>query len=141
MKNIKLEIDDCLINASLAISDKDRQKGLTNRLFLDDNSGMLFVFEEPDILSFWMKNTPIPLSIAFINSTGEILNIEEMIPFDESKRKSKANAMFALEMNKGWFLKNKIQPGSTVKGIERYSEPESVGLSELSKIIRETLYL
>ena len=141
MKSISLKINDRLINAELAVSDKDRQKGLMGRLFLSDNSGMLFVFDKPDILSFWMRNTSLPLSIAFISETGEILNIEDMAPFNEAKYKSRSNAMFALEMNQGWFSKNRIHDGDIVAGLDNFLEPDHVDLTELKKIIRETLYL
>ena len=141
MRSISLKINDCLVSAELAISDEERERGLMGRLFLGDDSGMLFVFDKPDILSFWMRNTPIALSIAFISETGEILNIEDMSPFNESKWKSRSDAMFALEMNQGWFSKNRVHSGDMIKGLDEFLNPEHVDLNELKRIIRETLYL
>ena len=141
MKSTSLKINDHFISAELAISSEEREQGLMGRLFLGDNSGMLFVFDKPGPLSFWMRNTPIPLSIAFISESGEILNIEDMAPYGESKHTSRFDAMFALEMNQGWFSKNGIHAGDMVKGLDQFSNHDQVDLNELKRIIRETLYL
>jgi len=79
---------------------------------------MLFVFEQPEPLAFWMKNTYIPLSIAFIDVNGIILNIEDMAPQTESTHQSRGAALYALEMRKGWFAERTIRPGDRVEGIK-----------------------
>jgi uncharacterized membrane protein (UPF0127 family) len=72
---------------------------------------MLFIFERPEPLSFWMKNTFIPLSIAFLDTDGRILNIEDMAPQTETTHWSKGPALYALEMRKGWFMERGVKPG------------------------------
>lgn len=85
---------------------------------LAPDSGMLFVFDREEIRFFWMKNTWIPLSIAYIRSDGVITDILEMAPGDTTTRyPSTRPARFALEMNAGWFLARDIRPGDTVLGI------------------------
>jgi uncharacterized membrane protein (UPF0127 family) len=80
-------------------------------------AGMLFIFPDSGPRSFWMKNTYVPLSIAYLNENGKILNIERMIPFNLAGVKSVGHAKYALEMNQGWFHKNGIRVGDTVSGI------------------------
>ena len=75
------------------------------------NEGMLFVFEKEDTLSFWMHKTSIPLSIAFMSSEGTIIDIQDMKPFDESTYRSRGVALYALEMNIGWFEVNGVEVG------------------------------
>ncbi|HUO57393.1 MAG TPA: DUF192 domain-containing protein [bacterium] len=107
-------------NITVEIANKaaTRETGLMFREGMADNTGMLFVFKEPQQLYFWMKNTPIPLSIAFVDEKGAILNILEMPPMTESTFPSKGAAKYALEMNSGWFLKNGVKSGDRVEGIE-----------------------
>jgi len=78
---------------------------------------MLFVFERSEPLAFWMKNTYIPLSIAFIDERGRIVNIEDMAPQTEVTHWSTAPARYALEMRKAWFAERGIKPGDRVEGI------------------------
>jgi uncharacterized membrane protein (UPF0127 family) len=79
---------------------------------------MLFVFERPQPLSFWMKNTPAPLSIAFIDEHGAILNIRDMTPNDDTTlHRSQGNALYALEVRKGWFDEQGIKAGASVRGL------------------------
>lgn len=94
-----------------------RQKGLMFRTALEKNKGMLFVFEKEEPLSFWMKNTFIPLSIGYFNKKKELIEVMDMVPVRSSSEKpnsyaSSAPAMYALEVNRGWFSENKIRPGS-----------------------------
>jgi len=85
---------------------------------LAPDSGMLFVFEEDDVRRFWMKNTFIPLSIAFIDRAGVIANILEMTPHDTTTPYRSARPVrYALEMNSGWFLSRGVGPGDTVHGL------------------------
>lgn len=94
-----------------------RTVGLMNRFSLQPDHGMLFVFDRPQPLAFWMKNTYIPLSIAFVDADGTILNIEDMKPQDESTHWSKGNALYAIEMKQGWFAGKAIAPGIKVVGL------------------------
>jgi hypothetical protein len=99
-----------------AQTDADRQRGLMFRERLPADQGMLFVFPVSQIQSFWMRNTFIPLDIAFISSAGVIVDIQYMKPVDESiLYTSRAPALYALEVNAGWFAKHDIQVGAQVK--------------------------
>jgi len=99
-----------------AQTDDQRMRGLMYRESLPRDQGMLFVFPAAQIQSFWMRNTFIPLDIAFINSDGIIVDIQHMKPVDESVLyTSSAPALYALEVNAGWFEKNGIQAGASVK--------------------------
>jgi uncharacterized membrane protein (UPF0127 family) len=91
------------VRAEIARTDDERSRGLMHRKKLPDGEGMLFVFERDQILSFWMKNTLIPLSIAYISSDGRILEIHDMIPGDLSPVRSGRSARYALEVPQGWF--------------------------------------
>jgi uncharacterized protein len=94
-----------------------RATGLMNRFSLQQDHGMLFVFEAPQPLAFWMKNTYVPLSIAFIDAHGRIINIEDMRPQDESTHLSKGMALYAIEMRQGWFAAKGIGVGDGVEGL------------------------
>jgi uncharacterized membrane protein (UPF0127 family) len=91
-----------------------RQQGLMNRQSLPENQGMLFVFPDEQVLQFWMKDTIIPLSIAYIDSSGIIVTIRDMQPRDLTPVSSIVPAQFALEVNQGWFELNSIRPGDRV---------------------------
>lgn len=112
-----LTIGEHKIVAEVAVTPEQRSLGLMNRFSLKPDHGMLFVFELPEPQAFWMKNTFIPLSIAFIGADGRIVNIEDMAPQTEDSHWSKGPAMYALEMRKGWFRDKGIGPGAVVKGI------------------------
>jgi len=88
-----------------------------NRFSLQPDHGMLFVFDQPQRLAFWMKNTYIPLSIAFVDAGGAIINIEDMRPQDESTHWSRADALYAIEAKQGWFAAKGITPGMKVTGL------------------------
>jgi uncharacterized membrane protein (UPF0127 family) len=86
------------------------------RRSLGESEGMLFMYDSPRMMSFWMKNTRIPLSIAFLDREGIIVNIEQMRPYDDSVRyRSAAPAQYALEMNRGWFERNGVGVGDRVE--------------------------
>jgi uncharacterized membrane protein (UPF0127 family) len=102
------------ISVELAISDEQRAQGLMYRQNLDDGKGMIFIFERDQMLSFWMKNTHIPLSIAFISADGEILEIRNMIPLDLTPVMSSRSARFALEVPQSWFSRAGISVGDTL---------------------------
>lgn len=91
------------------------QRGLQFRNFLPENQGMLFVYESPQILTFWMKDTLIPLDIAFISEDGLVLNIDFMNPDDGMKYyRSAGPARYAIEVNQGWFKNHGVIVGSRV---------------------------
>lgn len=102
------------IRAEVAADHASRSQGLMFRERLGANEGMLFVFERPSAQCFWMRNTRIPLSIAFIDDDGTIVNILDMKPFDESSHCSAKPVRFALEMDQGWFAKRGVQAGSVL---------------------------
>ncbi|MEO8754171.1 MAG: DUF192 domain-containing protein [Casimicrobiaceae bacterium] len=105
------------LTAELATTPEQRQTGLMNRFSLKPDYGMLFVFERPEPLSFWMRNTYVALSIAFISADGTILNIEDMQPQTDDPHWSRGAALYTLEMKKGWFAERGIVPGASVKGL------------------------
>jgi uncharacterized membrane protein (UPF0127 family) len=104
-----------LLNAELARTPEERTRGLMGRKSLADGEGMLFIFERDDMLSFWMKDTLIPLSIAFIASDGRIVEIRDMQPLDINSIKSSRSVRYALEVPQGWFERAGVRPGDTVK--------------------------
>lgn len=113
----KLTIGTQVVTAEIAATDETRQIGLMHRFSLPPDHGMLFVHDAPRMLSFWMRNTYVPLSIAFIDGNGRIINIEDMAPQVERLTWSAGPALYALEMKKGWFAQKGIGPGAEVKGL------------------------
>jgi uncharacterized membrane protein (UPF0127 family) len=113
----ELTINGHRVTAEVATTVATRGVGLMRRFSLRPDHGMLFVFDAPQPLTFWMKNTYIPLSIAFIAADGRILNIEDMAPQTENLHNSRGPAMFALEMKKGWFAQSAISAGDRVDGL------------------------
>jgi uncharacterized protein len=105
-----------VITAEVARTPDQRAIGLMHRPTMPANDGMLFVFEEPGQQCFWMKNTLLPLSIAFLADDGSIVNIDEMQPQTLDSHCSKKPVRFVLEMNKGWFDKRAIKPGAKITG-------------------------
>lgn len=105
-----------LINAEVASTPEQRAIGLMHRPTMPANDGMLFVFERAGQQCFWMKNTLLPLSIAFLDDDGTIVNIEEMKPQTLDSHCSARPVRFALEMNRGWFSKRAIKPGAKITG-------------------------
>jgi uncharacterized membrane protein (UPF0127 family) len=105
-----------LVHAELALTPEQRQKGLMYRRDLGSNDGMLFVFEEANPQCFWMKNTPTPLTIAFLADDGSIVNLADMKPFDEASHCSARPVRFVLEMNQGWFAKRGLKAGFKLDG-------------------------
>lgn len=106
-----------VIQAEVASTDATRAKGLMHRKELAPNSGMLFVFDQPNVQCFWMRNTLIPLSIAFILDDGTIANIADMAPMTENSHCSVAPVRYTLEMEQGWFAKKGITAGKKISGI------------------------
>ena len=112
-----LSIGEHRVTAEIAATPEQRSVGLMHRFSLKPDHGMLFVFDRAEPQGFWMKNTFIPLSIAFIAADGRIVNIEDMKPQSEETHWSKGPALYALEMRKGWFAERGIGPGAMVRGI------------------------
>jgi len=112
-----LTIRDQKLMVEVASTAETRATGLMNRFSLRQDHGMLFVFEAPQPLAFYMRNTYIPLSITFVDAQGRILNIEDMQPKDESTHWSKGLALYAIEMRQGWFAAKGIGTGDVVEGL------------------------
>ena len=110
--------------AEVASIPSDRAQGLMFRQKMSDREGMLFVYPQAHVTGMWMKNTLIPLSVAFIDDKGTIINIEEMKPQTLDAHMAKAPAKYSLEMNSGWFKKRKLGPGTKIKGLENAPEPQ-----------------
>lgn len=110
----KLMVKGITVPVEVAADNASREKGLMFRKHLPENSGMLFVMDRNDGICMWMKNTLIPLSVAFIDKDGFIINIEKMKPLTLDIHCSKAKAVYALEMNESWFEKNNVKPGDKI---------------------------
>lgn len=132
-KKEKLKIGGKTFDAYIADSDSTRADGLMFITKLPENTGMLFVFEQEQPLSFWMKNTMIPLAIGFINAKGVLVDVQEMdigqslMSVDVPTYQSRKPARFALEMNKGWFTRHKIKNGAKLEALKK-SLAHSLGL-------------
>ncbi|GAA5234859.1 DUF192 domain-containing protein [Verticiella sediminum] len=105
------------IEAEVAATPQEMQTGLMHRESLPDSRGMLFMFRQPGTQCMWMRNTLIPLSVAFLRDDGTIVNIEDMAPQTETSHCSTEPVRTALEMNAGWFDKRGLKPGATIRGI------------------------
>lgn len=105
------------LKAELAIEPKHRATGLMWRKSMPDNHGMLFVFEGHAIHCFWMRNTFIPLSIAFLRDDGSVVNIKDMNPLEETSHCPAEPVRYALEVNQGWFDKRNVQPSTRIRGL------------------------
>jgi uncharacterized membrane protein (UPF0127 family) len=119
LPEIALAVNGHKLTAEVAHTDPARAQGLMHRRMLPENRGMLFVFTTTAHHAMWMMNTYIPLSVAFIDERGVIINIEDMKPHTQDTHPAAKPAKYALEMNQGWFGKRGIKPGATVDGIER----------------------
>jgi uncharacterized membrane protein (UPF0127 family) len=119
LPTVELRIKGHRVIAEVAATEESRTTGLMYRFSLKPDGGMLFVFGNPQPLAFWMKNTYVPLSIAFIDAEGRIVNIEDMAPRTEDTHSSRGLALYALEMKKGWFGANGIGPGDRVEGLAK----------------------
>lgn len=104
------------IVAQLAKSPREREIGLMFRKDMAPHEGMLFVFEEPATQCFWMRNTYLPLSTAFVDDDGRIVNIEDMAPMTEKSHCSAKPVRYVLEMNQGWFAKRGLKSGFKLTG-------------------------
>ena len=105
-----------LIQVQLAQDFEQRQIGLMWRKEMPQNEGMLFIFEQPAVQCFWMRNTLLPLTAAFVLDDGSIVNFADMKPLSDDSHCSKKPVRFVLEMNQGWFAKRNIQAGFKLTG-------------------------
>ena len=116
LRTIQLHAGMQNITAEVAMTDKERSIGLMHRTQMGTHEGMLFVFERPGVQCFWMKNTLIPLSVAFIDDDGTIVNVDEMKPQTLDSHCSDRPVRYVLEMNTGWFKKRALDTGSKLTG-------------------------
>jgi uncharacterized membrane protein (UPF0127 family) len=114
---VSLRIASQSIRAEIADTPHAREHGLMQRATLCPDCGMLFVFPVAKPYAFWMKDTPLPLSIAFIARDGRILNIAEMLPNTLEHHDAQGDALYALEMNRGWFVRHHVKPGDKISGL------------------------
>lgn len=119
LPEVTLEIAGHKLTSEVAATDAARSTGLMHRRMMPENRGMLFVFPSAERHGMWMMNTYLPLSVAFIASDGTILNIEDMEPHTQNSHSAVRPALYALEMNRGWFSKRGIKPGVKVLGLEK----------------------
>ena len=105
-----------VFSVEVATTEEEKRTGLMYRKEMPAHEGMLFVFEQPSQQCFWMKNTLLPLSVAFVADDGTIVNIEEMAPQTLDSHCSQKPVRYVLEMNKGWFARKGIKPGSKLTG-------------------------
>ena len=116
LRTVQLHAGMQNITAEVAMTDRERAIGLMHRTQMGTHEGMLFVFERPGVQCFWMKNTLIPLSIAFVDDDGTIVNTDEMKPQTLDSHCSDRPVRFVLEMNAGWFKKRALGAGSKLTG-------------------------
>ncbi|NTV71294.1 MAG: DUF192 domain-containing protein [Azonexaceae bacterium] len=112
------------IEAEVAATDPNRQLGLMNRKAMPMQRGMLFVFPQENTHCMWMRNTLLPLSVAFMDADGKIINIEDMQPQTEDNHCARRPARYALEMNLGWFAQRGIKPGVKLGGLDKAPRPQ-----------------
>lgn len=119
---VALQIGERVVQAEVVFDDLSRKIGLMHRKRLGENEGMLFIFDAPERLGFWMRNTEIPLSIAFLDDDGTILEIADMKPKDLSTTRTKYRVRYALEVNQGWFQRAGISAGDVFRDFRRKIE-------------------
>ena len=119
MRTTQLRIGKHTLKVEIAENDAQRARGLMHREKMPQDQGMVFIFEAPEYQSMWMKNTLIPLSVAFLDRDGVILNIADMQPQTLDSHMSAGPSLYAIETNKGWFAERGIKAGEKVSGLPR----------------------
>lgn len=114
---LQLRLGSKVITAEVAADEASRSQGLMFREALPTDHGMVFVFRKADQYCFWMKNTPLPLTIAFIGADGRIINLADMQALSLDTHCALAPALYALEMEQGWFQRHELGPGAQVQGL------------------------
>ena len=112
------------IEAEVAANDQNRQLGLMQRRNMAPQHGMLFVFPQDNTHCMWMRNTLLPLSVAFLDEQGQIINVEDMQPQTEDNHCARRPARYALEMNLGWFAQRGLKAGSKLGGLDKAPRPQ-----------------
>ncbi len=115
LPKVPLYLNHKEIQVEVAKAPEEREKGLMGRTHLGENEGMLFIFEKEGYHGFWMKNTLIPLSIAFIDREYKIVAIADMEPLTLESHPPPKPVLYALEMRKGWFLANGVKVGDSIR--------------------------
>jgi uncharacterized membrane protein (UPF0127 family) len=116
---IRLSAGIHVIQAEVALTPEERERGLMFRKQLGPSQGMVFLFDEPGVQCMWMRNTLIPLSVAFIDNEGRVLNVEEMAAQTDDNHCAAKPARYALEMGSGWFAKHGIGVGASIVGLPK----------------------
>jgi uncharacterized membrane protein (UPF0127 family) len=124
MPRLELSAGFFRIEAEVAADQANRMQGLMNRRSMAANQGMLFTFPTAERHCMWMRNTFLPLSVAFLDEQGRIINVEDMAPQTETSHCAAAAARFALEMNQGWFAAKGLKPGQRIVGVEKSPRPQ-----------------
>ena len=107
-----IKVGDRVVRMQLAVRSAEMQRGLMERRDLGNDEGMIFVYDKPQQMTFWMRNTPTPLDIGFFRSDGTLAETYPLHPFDETTVASRSRDLrFALEMNQGWYKANRVKPG------------------------------
>jgi len=110
-----IRVGDRVVRMQLAVRSSEMQRGLMDRRDLGQEEGMLFVYDKPQSMTFWMRNTPTALDIGFFGSGGKLEEVYPMYPFDENTVASRsAELAYALEMNQGWFVRSGVKPGAAL---------------------------
>jgi hypothetical protein len=122
LPTITLKVGNQNVRAEIANTEPTRQTGMMFRTKMGKNEGMLFVFEAPSYHAMWMRNTLIPLSVAYMDANGVIVSIHEMEPLTENPHQAAGPVIYALEMNKKWFKNNKVKTGDRIIGLEKASK-------------------
>ncbi len=118
LPTISLTIADKKLSAEVADEEAEREKGMMFRKAMADGTAMLFVLEQPQRAAFWMRNTLVPLSVAYLNPGGMIMEIHDLRPRDERPVASQFDTIsYAIEVPQGWFTRNGILPGVIVSGL------------------------
>ena len=124
LPTVSLKVGSQNVRAEVANTEATRQVGMMFRQKMGKQDGMLFVFPEVAYHAMWMRNTLIPLSVAYMNERGVIVSIHEMQALSEAVHQATGPARYALEMNAGWFGSNKVNVGDTIKGHDRAPKPQ-----------------
>jgi len=124
MPTLELSAGFHRIEAEVAATDQNRQTGLMQRKQMAPQHGMLFVFPQENTHCMWMRNTLLPLSVAFLDEEGRIINVEDMQPQTEDNHCARRPARYALEMNLGWFSQRGLKAGAKLSGLEKAPRPQ-----------------
>lgn len=126
----QLSISEYKISVELALTPTEQAQGLMFRRQLDENNGMLFIYKHQHEVCMWMKNTVIPLEVAFIDQSGHIINLAQMQPLRKATHCSSKSVHYALEMNNNWFSSRNIKAGDKVLGLPPVNRPSEINASQ-----------